>query len=132
MGLCFGTLFSSIVDPCRKISYDVIKFAILKVEQFWEHSGIPVTSIRGGQSQKIIKKLIVQYEKLRKHKTRKNFPAESESFLEYLLLFDIANDNAISTIEHDRCRTRKLFLEDVQSLEVSRHVNWLQLARKTC
>ena len=97
---------------------DVIKFIILKAGQFWEHSGIPVTLIRKGHSKAKLKKLIVQYESLWKHKTRKNFPAKSKNFLESLpWLFDIAHKNAFSIIQHDRCKTRKMILEDMQSQE---------------
>ncbi|GBM55811.1 hypothetical protein AVEN_75036-1 [Araneus ventricosus] len=92
---------------------DFIKFVTLKVEQFWEHSGTPVTPIRTRHFKAKLKKLIVQCENLRKHLTRKNFPAESEGFLEsLLLLFDIAHDGATSIIEHDRCRTRNMILKD--------------------
>ncbi|GBN84624.1 hypothetical protein AVEN_65855-1, partial [Araneus ventricosus] len=99
----------------------VIKVLILKAEQFWEHSGIPVTPIIVGHSKAKPKKLIVQYENLPKHKTRKNFLAEIESFLEsLLLLFDLGHDNAISIIENDRCRIRNLILEDVKFLEDQR------------
>lgn len=107
---------------------DVIKFVILKAEQFWEHSGIPVTPIRAGHSKKKLKKLISQYENLVKHKTEKNFPAMSESFLEsLLLLFDISAANAISIIEQDRCRTKKMILEDVQFLEDQRSCRKMEL-----
>lgn len=100
---------------------DVIKCVILKAEEFWELSGIPTMPIRAGHSKGKLSKLIVQYEHLRKHKTRKNFPVESENFLKSLfLLFDIAHDNAIAIIEHDTCRTRKMILEDLQFLEDQR------------
>ncbi|GBM58072.1 hypothetical protein AVEN_77242-1 [Araneus ventricosus] len=65
---------------------------------------------------------------LPKHETRKNFPAEIERLLESLLLiFDIAHDNAISIIENDRCRTRKMILEDVQFLEDQRSCRKMEL-----
>ena len=59
----------------QKNEMNIIKFVILKAEQFWEHSSAPVMPIRTGHSKAKLKKLIIQYESLWKCKTGKNFPA---------------------------------------------------------
>ena len=101
--------------PRQKDKIDVIKLVILKIEEFWKHSGIAVTPIQAGNSRAKHNKFILQYENLRKHKIRKNFPAENANFLKYLFqLFDIAHDDAIYILQQDRCRTRKMIMEDVQ------------------
>ena len=100
---------------------DVIKFVILKAEQFLEHSGTPVTPFKAGHSKIKLKRLIAQYEVFWKHKTRKNFKAKSKNFLESLpRLFDISHEIAFSVIQHDRGRTRKMILDDMQFISKDR------------
>ena len=68
--------------------------------------------------------------KIFQNKTEKNFPAKNKKFLKYISrLFDIAHEDTFSIIQHDRSRTRKMILEDMQFLENQQSCRKMELPR---
>ena len=90
----------------------------MKIKELWEHSGVAVTPIQARNSKAKLNKLILHMKIFKNIKLGKIFLLR---VLKYLFqLFDIAHDDAIYILQQDRCRTRKMIMEDVQFLEDQR------------
>ena len=115
----FLYLNSNSMANCSKDQ--VAKVVIDKLEIIWKNSGIPYTEYKSERSKKMLQKLYLSYDKLRKNVNKPFFAAQKEAFIPQLEeLFDIAKLNAEDLIRQDKLQTKKDIQDDIKFLSDQR------------